>query len=358
MDANDLALFADRGFTGHEYLSYFNLYNMNGRLYDPLVGRFLNVDNNIQNPTFTQNYNRYSYCLNNPLKYTDLSGNNTYKQYMDDTYGEGNYWYRGQAPGTWGGGSGSSGGGGGSAGGSYGGSTNYGRPGQSQNGTGVNGIYYDWYSGTYRSTDYGNSEVGWGYSYNTISSHGDTWQRVDAYVGSGDVLAYKGTIWKYVPGSETMPAGQGDGFLDKGLDYAGKTNDAVDAFAKTLGTNGLTAVMVSGGKTIVRYSGPAGIVISTGQVFNGVRKDGYTYGYNAQKATAGAVGGMAGAWAGFQAGAWAGFEAGFTIGLAFEGVGAIPGAVIGGIVGGFGGAWGGAYGGSKLGESLISNKAQ
>jgi RHS repeat-associated protein len=68
------ALFADRGFTGHENLPWFNLINMNGRLYDPLVGRFLTVDNVIQDPTSTQNYNRYSYCLNNPLKFTDPSG--------------------------------------------------------------------------------------------------------------------------------------------------------------------------------------------------------------------------------------------------------------------------------------------
>ena len=74
LDANDLALFADRGFTGHEYLPWFNLYNMNGRLYDPLVGRFLSADPFIQDPASTQNYNRYSYCLNNPLRYTDPSG--------------------------------------------------------------------------------------------------------------------------------------------------------------------------------------------------------------------------------------------------------------------------------------------
>lgn len=154
------------------------------------------------------------------------------------------------------------------------------------------------------------------------------------------------------------PSGQEGGFLDKGLDYASKINDAVDAFTKTLETNGMTALMVSGGKAIARYSLPAGIIINAGQVFNGVRKDGYTYGYNAQKATAGAVGGIAGAWAGFQAGAWAGFEAGFTIGLFFEGVGAIPGSVIGAIVGGFGCAWVGAWGGGKLGESFIRNKAQ
>jgi len=57
-------LYADRGFTGHEYLPTFNIYNMNGRLYDPLVGRFLSPDNVIQNPASTQNYNRYTYCLN------------------------------------------------------------------------------------------------------------------------------------------------------------------------------------------------------------------------------------------------------------------------------------------------------
>ena len=67
-------LFADRGFTGHEYLEDFKLYNMNGRLYDPVVGRFLSPDPYVQDPGFTQSLNRYSYCLNNPLKFTDPSG--------------------------------------------------------------------------------------------------------------------------------------------------------------------------------------------------------------------------------------------------------------------------------------------
>ena len=47
---------------------------MNGRLYDPVLGRMLSPDNFIQTPGFTQNFNRYSYVLNNPLKYTDPSG--------------------------------------------------------------------------------------------------------------------------------------------------------------------------------------------------------------------------------------------------------------------------------------------
>ena len=63
-----------RGYTGHEMLPEFSLINMNGRLYDPLLGRFLSTDNFVQEPTNSQNFNRYTYCLNNPLKYTDPSG--------------------------------------------------------------------------------------------------------------------------------------------------------------------------------------------------------------------------------------------------------------------------------------------
>ncbi|HNR05909.1 MAG TPA: FG-GAP-like repeat-containing protein [Saprospiraceae bacterium] len=63
-----------RGFTGHEHLELFKLINMNGRLYDPIVGRMLAVDNYVQFPEFSQAFNRYSYVLNNPLKYNDPSG--------------------------------------------------------------------------------------------------------------------------------------------------------------------------------------------------------------------------------------------------------------------------------------------
>ena len=43
-------------------------------MYDPLVGRFLSADNYVQDPSSSQSYNRYSYGLNNPLKFTDPSG--------------------------------------------------------------------------------------------------------------------------------------------------------------------------------------------------------------------------------------------------------------------------------------------
>ena len=48
---------------------------MNGRVYDSVLGRFLSPDKYVQEGDNSQNYNSYSYCLNNPLKYADPSGN-------------------------------------------------------------------------------------------------------------------------------------------------------------------------------------------------------------------------------------------------------------------------------------------
>lgn len=63
-----------RGYSGHEMLNDFDIINMNGRLYDPVLGRFFSPDNYVQMPDNSQNFNRYTYCLNNPLKFTDPSG--------------------------------------------------------------------------------------------------------------------------------------------------------------------------------------------------------------------------------------------------------------------------------------------
>lgn len=139
-----------RGYTGHEHLDAFGLIHMNGRIYDPHLGRILNPDPIIQEPLNIQNYNRYSYCLNNPLRYTDPSGYSLYKLYMDRVYGEGNYYYRGNGPkllsfedymtsGTVGGA----------------GNGSYGLPYQGHNGSGDRGFYYDYYSGRYISTETG-----------------------------------------------------------------------------------------------------------------------------------------------------------------------------------------------------------
>ena len=109
----------DRGFTGHEHLYAFGLINMNGRVYDPLMSSFLSVDAFVQSPDNSQCFNRYAYCLNNPLKYTDPSGwqpiggtnsGNSFNENWGQNYGEKIYtatevhqmlWNMGISIGTW-----------------------------------------------------------------------------------------------------------------------------------------------------------------------------------------------------------------------------------------------------------------
>lgn len=64
----------DRGFTGHEQLDDIGLLHMNGRIYDPTLGVFLQGDPMVGQPDDLQNYNRYGYCFNNPLTCTDPTG--------------------------------------------------------------------------------------------------------------------------------------------------------------------------------------------------------------------------------------------------------------------------------------------
>jgi len=73
-----------RGFTGHQHLDVFNLINMNGRVYDPVVQQFLSPDPYVQMPDNPLNYNRYSYALNNPLHWTDPTGEMVIRKIGDD----------------------------------------------------------------------------------------------------------------------------------------------------------------------------------------------------------------------------------------------------------------------------------
>ncbi|MGH2509588.1 MAG: RHS repeat domain-containing protein, partial [Ktedonobacteraceae bacterium] len=61
-------------FTHQEMLDNVALIHMNGRVYDPNLGRFLSVDPVFEFPTNTQSLNPYSYVLNNPLSMTDPTG--------------------------------------------------------------------------------------------------------------------------------------------------------------------------------------------------------------------------------------------------------------------------------------------
>lgn len=60
-----------RGYTGHEHVDAMGIIHMNGRIYDPRLGRFLQADPYIEDTT---TLNRYTYVHNNPLAYTDPSG--------------------------------------------------------------------------------------------------------------------------------------------------------------------------------------------------------------------------------------------------------------------------------------------
>jgi RHS repeat-associated protein len=59
---------------GDEQLDNLGLVHMNGRVYNPIIGRFISADPIVQAPFNTQSLNRYSYVFNNPLSFADPSG--------------------------------------------------------------------------------------------------------------------------------------------------------------------------------------------------------------------------------------------------------------------------------------------
>jgi RHS repeat-associated protein len=64
----------DRGFTGHEHIDDVGIIHMNGRVYDPRLGRFLSVDPFVVEPADGQTLNAYSYTRNNPVMRIDPTG--------------------------------------------------------------------------------------------------------------------------------------------------------------------------------------------------------------------------------------------------------------------------------------------
>lgn len=71
-----------QGHTGHEMLDG-GLTHMNGRLFDPVLARFVSADPIVQEPYNLQSLNRYSYVLNNPLYYTDPTGFSAWTDFRD-----------------------------------------------------------------------------------------------------------------------------------------------------------------------------------------------------------------------------------------------------------------------------------
>jgi len=62
------------GYTGQEQLDQLALVHLNGRVYDPVIGRMISADPTVPNADDAQQYNRYTYVLNNGLAFIDPSG--------------------------------------------------------------------------------------------------------------------------------------------------------------------------------------------------------------------------------------------------------------------------------------------
>jgi RHS repeat-associated protein len=73
-DMNMIGSITRRGFTGHEHLDSVGLIHMNGRVYDPGIGRFLSPDPLINLSIGSQALDPFSYVFNNPLRFVDPSG--------------------------------------------------------------------------------------------------------------------------------------------------------------------------------------------------------------------------------------------------------------------------------------------
>src|SRR6056297_2693261 len=56
----------------------FGLINMNGRLYDPMMGRMLSPDPDVTYPEVPLSYNRYAYAMNNPVNFLETHGENPF----------------------------------------------------------------------------------------------------------------------------------------------------------------------------------------------------------------------------------------------------------------------------------------
>ncbi len=65
---------SDRGFTGHKHNDSLGLVYMNARYYVPYINRFLSPDTLVPDPMNPQQFNRYTYSLNNPVNFVDPSG--------------------------------------------------------------------------------------------------------------------------------------------------------------------------------------------------------------------------------------------------------------------------------------------
>jgi len=355
------------GYTGHEHLDKFALINMNGRVYDPIIGRFLSPDPYIQAPYFAQNFDRYSYVWNNPLKYVDPSGYLMVPIYRDHgmsgigvsrrqqndeldwIYGRGLYAIDGPSV----------------SGlvltmlvttGVRGGNSVVSWVTTSNSGMMISGNSD--YNGTYQTTTTNNGQTGsWvqvsgaitygmigGRAVAVVNLAGPTCVWVPSGVNNGYVgNDYIGSGWTNTVGKVNDGiGGMGTGMSHLGGSFGLANSQGINVkyYATNWGGNQYVKTYNSykWGSRISKGSFVVSVALGGYNIYQGYNSDGDTFGYNAQVATGETVGGIAGGWGGAAIGAAAGLVIGGPIG-----------AVVGGVVGGFFGGWGG----SELGGGIV-----
>ncbi|MCB8951493.1 MAG: hypothetical protein H6650_05715 [Ardenticatenales bacterium] len=75
--------YTDRGYTGQKHNDDLGLIYFNARYYLPGIGRFVSADTIVPDVTNPQSFNRYSYVLGNPLRYSDPTGHVWYDPGLD-----------------------------------------------------------------------------------------------------------------------------------------------------------------------------------------------------------------------------------------------------------------------------------
>lgn len=78
-----------RGYTNQEEMPTQCLVNLNARLYDPSIGKFMAADTLVQDAYSGQSYNRYAYVSNNPLSFSDITGHESITVTADGSGGGG-----------------------------------------------------------------------------------------------------------------------------------------------------------------------------------------------------------------------------------------------------------------------------
>jgi len=68
------SMFTDKLYTSQREVTGLGIYHYGARFYSPKLGRFLSADTIVPNAANPQDFNRYSYVRNNPLRYIDPTG--------------------------------------------------------------------------------------------------------------------------------------------------------------------------------------------------------------------------------------------------------------------------------------------